>query len=148
MCSDAFTLDMFGGTSLSSGLSLGVTAFGGFAANDDDPDPTPPSPAPAIALPAGKSAPHKRGLRANLYLDDGNRGLAATWKERAKAKVAAIMIANEIGRQDRAATREEEVQLVRFAGFGSSELANGMFRPPGAAAVCWSRVSEPDCLRR
>ncbi|PZP56627.1 MAG: hypothetical protein DI604_35395, partial [Delftia acidovorans] len=46
-------LDIFGSFALSSGLGLGVTAFGGFdpiAANDDDPDPTPPSPAPARAI--------------------------------------------------------------------------------------------------
>lgn len=59
MSNDPFTLDMFGNTALSSGLGLGVTAFGGFApeaANDDDPDPTPPAPAPAIRL-VGTPAP-------------------------------------------------------------------------------------------
>lgn len=42
MSNDPFTFDMFGSSALSSGLGLGVTAFGGFspsAANDDDPDP-------------------------------------------------------------------------------------------------------------
>jgi hypothetical protein len=45
MSNAPFTFDMFGSSALSSGLGLGVTAFGGFspdAANDDDPDPTPP----------------------------------------------------------------------------------------------------------
>ncbi|MBP1847542.1 N12 class adenine-specific DNA methylase/adenine-specific DNA methylase [Rhizobium petrolearium] len=134
------TLDMFGNTALSSGLSLGVTAFGGFVpetapepANDDDPDPTPPAPAPAlpIALPQ-RSAPRRQGDRANFYLDVGeDRGLAASWKERARLNVAAILTANEIERHNIPVTREHQQRLIRFTGFGASELANGMFRRPG-----------------
>ena len=47
MSTDPFTLDMFGNTALTSGLGVGLTAFGGFdpiAANDDEPEPTPPAP--------------------------------------------------------------------------------------------------------
>ncbi len=134
------TLDMFGNTALSSGVGLGVTAFGDFApetapepANDDDPDPTPPAPAPAlpIALPQ-RSAPRRQGDRANFYLDDGeDRGLAASWKERARLSVAAILTANEIERHNIPVTREHQQRLIRFTGFGASELANGMFRRPG-----------------
>ena len=57
MSNDPFTLDMFGSSALSSGLGLGVTAFGGFdavAANDDDPEPTPPSSAPALPVATAK----------------------------------------------------------------------------------------------
>lgn len=134
------TLDMFGNTALSSGLGLGVTAFGDFApetapepANDDDPDPTPPAPAPAlpIALPQ-RSAPRRQGDRANFYFDVGeDRGLAASWKERARLNVAAILTANEIERHNIPVTREHQKRLIRFTGFGASELANGMFRRPG-----------------
>ncbi|MCA1867937.1 DEAD/DEAH box helicase family protein [Agrobacterium genomosp. 3] len=128
-------LDIFGSFALSSGLGLGVTAFGGFdpiAANDDDPDPTPPSPAPARAIskPAQK-APRKQGERANFYLDDQDRGLAATWKDRARANVAAIQTANEIERNDVPVTRNHQEKLIRYTGFGASDLANGMFRRPG-----------------
>ncbi|MCO6180951.1 DEAD/DEAH box helicase family protein [Ciceribacter sp. RN22] len=133
---DPFTLDMFGSSALSSGLSLGVTAFGGFAsepANDDDPDPTPPAPAPAMALSATrKAAARGEGDRSNFHLDDSeDRGLATSWKERARANVAAILLADEIKKQERAATRDEQAKLVRFTGFGASELANTMFRRPG-----------------
>ncbi|WP_018240611.1 helicase-related protein [Ensifer sp. BR816] len=129
---DPFTLDIFAGGALSAGLGFGVTAFGGFAANDDDPEPTPPSPAPALPSPAAiRTAPRKQGHRANYYLDDGDRGLAATWKERARKNVAAILTADEIEKQDRSATRDEQARLIRFTGFGSSDLANGMFRRPG-----------------
>lgn len=132
MSNDPFTLDMFGNTALSSslGIGLGTGALNGhdpFAANDDDPDPTPPAPAPALPVAAAR----KHGVRTNFYLDDDGRGLAAGWKERAKANVAAILLAGEIERQQRPATSEEQTRLIRFTGFGASELANGMFRRPG-----------------
>lgn len=134
---DSFTLDMFGSSALSSGRGLGVTAFGGFAANDDDPDPdpTPSSPAPAkaaITPNSAKPASRKQGGRANFYLDGNeDRGLAATWKERARLNVAAILTAGEIERNDVPVTRDHQKRLMRFTGFGASELANGMFRRPG-----------------
>ncbi len=131
MSNDPFTLDMFGNTALSSGLGLGVTAFGSFspdAANDDDPDPTPPAPAPALAIAAAPARPAR--LRANFYLES-DRALPSSWKDRARANVAAILVANNISRQDRPATRKEQAQLIRFTGFGAGELANGMFRRPG-----------------
>ncbi|MDO1585479.1 DEAD/DEAH box helicase family protein [Rhizobium oryzicola] len=131
MSNDPFTLDMFGNTALSSGLRLGVTAFGSFspeAANDDDSDPMPPAPAPALPITA---APARRaGLRANFYLD-GDRDLPSSWKDRARANVAAILVADGIAKQDRPATPKEQAQLIRFTGFGAGELANGMFRRPG-----------------
>ncbi|ABC93003.1 UNVERIFIED_ORG: N12 class adenine-specific DNA methylase/adenine-specific DNA methylase [Rhizobium etli] len=132
MSNDPFTLDMFGSSALSSGLGLGVTAFGGFAANDDEPNPTPPSPAPARALPAtNRPVPRKQGQRTNFYFDDGDRELAATWKERARINVAAILTANEIEKMNLPATPAAQARLIRFTGFGAGELANGMFRRPG-----------------
>ena len=131
MSNDPFTLDMFGSSALSSGLGLGVTAFGGFspdAANDDDPDPVPPAPAPA--LPVAETPVRRVRHRTNFYLD-GDRGLAASWKDRARANVAAILVADGIARQDRPATAKEQAQLICFTGFGAGELANGMFRRPG-----------------
>jgi len=130
------TLDMFGNTALSSGLGLGITTLGSFApeaANDDEPDPTPPAPAPALPIaPPRRSEPRRQGGRANFYLDDGeDRGLAASWKERARLNVAAILAANEIERHNFPVTREHQKRLIRFIGFGASELANGMFRRPG-----------------
>lgn len=131
MNNDPFTLDMFGSSALSSGLGLGVTAFGGFdvaAANDDDPDPTPPPLAPA--LPAGVAPTGRRGQRQNFYLD-GDRELGASWKDRARDNVAAILVADSIAKQERPATPEEQAKLIRFTGFGAGELANSMFRRPG-----------------
>lgn len=132
MSSNLFSLDMFGNTALSTTLDLGITGFGGpapDAANDDEPDPTPPAPAPALVAPTS-SHPRLRGQRSNFYLD-GDRGLAASWRDRARANVAAILIAEAIEQQDRPATPKEQAQLIRFTGFGAGELANGMFRRPG-----------------
>jgi hypothetical protein len=114
---------------------LGITAFGGFApeaANDDDPDPTPPAPSPLAAVSAMQSKARKRGHSANFYLH-GDRDLAATWKERAETNVAAILLASEIERQERAARPDEQARLIRYTGFGASELANRVFRRPGEA---------------
>jgi adenine-specific DNA methylase len=70
----------------------------------------------------------KRG--SNFYLAD-DRGLARGWKERARDNVAAIRLAVEIEADERPATAEEQEQLIRFTGFGASDLANGVFRRPG-----------------
>jgi len=132
MNDNPFTFDMFGSAALSTGIGIGDTAFGDFspvAANDDDPDPNPSSPAPALPA-ATPSSPRRSARPANFYLD-GDRGLASSWKDRARANVAAILVANSIVKQGRPATPEEQAQLIRFTGFGAGELANGVFRLPG-----------------
>jgi hypothetical protein len=137
MSSDPFTLDMFGNTALCSGLGLGITAFESFApeaavepANDNDPDPTPPAPAPPQATVPSRA----KRLRANFYLQ-GDRGLASSWKDRARANVAAILVADGIAKQDRPATPKEQARLIKFTGFGASDLANGIFRRSGRRRV-------------
>lgn len=133
MNKDPFTLDIFGSSALSSGLGLGVTAFTSISpdvANDDDPDPTPPASSPALPVPATATPKRRAELRANFYLK-GDRGLPSSWKDRARASVAAILVAGEVAKKHRPATPKEQAQLIRFTGFGASELANGMFRRPG-----------------
>ncbi|THK36767.1 lactate dehydrogenase [Ensifer sp. MPMI2T] len=127
---DRFTLDMFGATSPTSGLGLGVTASAGDFDPDDDPDPSAPAPAmPATAIPRLRPSRQDRGQNFQLL---GDRGLARGWKQRARDNLAAIALASRIEADDRPATREEQEGLIRFTGFGSSELANSMFRRPGA----------------
>ncbi|MFU0505243.1 lactate dehydrogenase [Pseudaminobacter sp. NGMCC 1.201702] len=127
---DPFTIDLFGNTALSSGPGLGVTAFAGNFEPDDDPDPS--SPAPAMPIAAIARAPSKpcRERGSNFFLAD-DRGLARGWKERARDNIAAIRLAAEIEADERPATAEEQEQLIRFTGFGASDLANGVFRRPG-----------------
>ncbi|MCP1748786.1 N12 class adenine-specific DNA methylase/adenine-specific DNA methylase [Bradyrhizobium japonicum] len=131
---DPFTLDLFGNTALSSGLDLGVTAFaGGLTArpdHDDDPDPSTPPPTTPVAAAAVSSARRARG--ANFHLA-GDRTLAKGWKDRARDNIAAIGLAAAIEADERPATLTEQEQLIRFTGFGASELANYVFRRPGEA---------------
>lgn len=131
---DPFTLDLFGNTALSSGLGLGVTAFGSdFVANDLDDDPPPTTPAPAMPARSVSLTPRRTTLSApgaNFYLS-GGRDLARGWKSRAMGNLAAIRLATEIESEDRPATVEEQAQLIRFTGFGASDLASAVFRRPG-----------------
>ncbi|XFF02372.1 N-6 DNA methylase (plasmid) [Bradyrhizobium guangxiense] len=131
---DPFTLDLFGNTALSSGLGLGVTAFGPDPGGDDDHDHDPPPSPSAPAGPAVSSTqPSPAGSRKrcdNFYLADA-RGLARTWKQRARDNVAAVRLASQVEAEQRPATVEEQRRLIRFTGFGASELANGIFRRPG-----------------
>lgn len=130
---DPFTLDLFGTTGLSSGLGFGLGAPP--PPPDDDPDDPPPStPAPvstgAVLVPPAAS---ERARGENFHLE-GDRRLAAGWKGRARDNIEAIRLAAAIERDNRPATREEQARLIRFIGFGASELANGVFRRPGEMA--------------
>jgi N12 class adenine-specific DNA methylase/adenine-specific DNA methylase len=128
---DPFTLDLFGNTALSSGLGLGVTAFSDSPANDpDDEDPAPHSPAPAVPATADAQLSRRAPQGENFHLV-GMRGLAKSWRERARDNVAAIRLAASIVDEQRPASVDEQGALIRFTGFGASELANGVFRRPG-----------------
>jgi adenine-specific DNA methylase len=128
---DPFTLDLFGNTSLSSGFSLGSSSFVLDFAPDDDDDPAPP---PAASALSAKPAPllAKPLMRERIdFRMAGSRNLASTWRQRAADNIAAILTAQEIERQDRFARPHEQEKLIRFTGFGASDLANGMFRRRG-----------------
>jgi len=131
---DPFTIDLFNNTALSSGLGLGVTAFTvDFTVEpDDDDDPDPSAPAPAGAgVGMSRSTPSARKIAGtNFHLAEA-RVLARGWKDRARDNIDAIRLAAEIEAEDRPATPEEQARLIRFIGFGSSDLANGVFRRPG-----------------
>ena len=130
---DPFTLDLFGNTALSSGLGLGVTAFtGGIIVDPDDDDPGPSTPAPvvSVAVAAHSISPTHRVKGTNFRLA-GDRALAKSWKDRARDNITAIRLAAAIEAEKRPATPEEQEQLIRFAGFGASELANFVFMRPG-----------------
>jgi len=128
---DPFTLDLFGNTALSSGLGLGVTAFSDSPANDpDDGDPSLHSPAPAVPATADAQLSRRACKGENFHLA-GTRGLAKSWRERARDNLAAIRLAASIVDEQRPASVDEQAALIRFTGFGASELANGVFRRPG-----------------
>ena len=54
-----------------------------------------------------------------------------SWRDRARDNLSAIRLAAVIEGDQRPATADEQAQLIRFTGFGASELANGVFRRPG-----------------
>ncbi|MEW6454873.1 N-6 DNA methylase [Bradyrhizobium sp. OHSU_III] len=142
---DPFTLDLFGNTALSSGLGLGVTAFAADATGDDDPHDDPPSstPSPSASTTASpRPTPSGSRKRAVDFHLAGDRGLAKGWKQRARDSIAAIRLAAQIEADERPATRDEQERLIRFTGFGASELANGVFRRPGETAFAkgWDKI--------
>jgi N12 class adenine-specific DNA methylase/adenine-specific DNA methylase len=141
---DPFTIDLFGNTALSSGLGLGVTTFAADLDGDDhdrDPPPSAPAPAAPAFAPARAREPNAVKRGDNFHLA-GDRGLAKGWKQRARDSVAAIRLAAQIEAEQRPASPDEQRQLMRFTGFGASELANGVFRRPGESefAKGWEEI--------
>jgi N12 class adenine-specific DNA methylase len=64
----------------------------------------------------------------------GDRRLAPTWRQRAADNLAAIRLLKQIESEDRPATAAEQARLIRFVGFGATDLSkllgNGSL-PPG-----------------
>ncbi len=111
------TLSLFDTTALSGGLTLGATSGPRFREDVVD-----------VA-----QAPVPERIPARTYRLDGERTLAKGWKARAADNVAAIRLLREIEAEDRRATADEQDRLIRFVGFGASDLANTLFRRTGEA---------------
>jgi N12 class adenine-specific DNA methylase len=111
--------------SLSWQVHTSETAPGGHEFNetevDDDIDEggdTPPSARDAAA----------RGVNFHL---DGDRTLARGWTARARDNIAAIGLSKALEQSGLAPTTEEQARLLRFTGFGATDLAQNCFRRPG-----------------
>jgi adenine-specific DNA methylase len=130
MSLDPFTLDLFGNTALSGfGLSAFLVGGGGDDGFEEDDHAQPQHiPEDPQRKPASVPADEARNFRL-----DGYRDLAKSWKDRARDNLAAIKLAALIEGEQRSATLGEQAQLIRFTGFGASELANACFRRPGEA---------------
>ncbi|KKB84654.1 lactate dehydrogenase [Devosia limi DSM 17137] len=127
---DPFTLNLFGGTA--QPFDLGVTAF--TAVFDDDADVDDQAPVaspPALPVAAQVQASSRPIVMATDYRLPGVRGLAKSWRDRARDNLAAIRLAARIADEQRPVTVAEQAELIRFTGFGASELVNGIFRRPG-----------------
>jgi adenine-specific DNA methylase len=107
--------------------------------NDHNDDP--PAAAGLALAPVRPCAPKTRTRGDNFHLA-GDRGLAKGWKQRARDSVAAVRLAVRIEAEQRPASPDEQRQLIRFTGFGASELANGVFRKPGESefAQGWGEI--------
>ena len=80
-----------------------------------------------VAAPA-TTTPADRGANFTLA---GERQLARSWPARARDNVAAIVLSKALEDEGRAPTAAEQEQLIRFIGFGATELAQNAFPLPG-----------------
>ena len=119
------SFDLFGSTALATGFTLDA---GGVSrpARQSAFQPTPQAGQRSELRPA--EPPIDSGGDFQLT---GDRGLAASWRERALDNLAAIRLAHQLGQEGRPATCEEQRRLIRFTGFGASDLANTCFLRPG-----------------
>lgn len=132
---DPFTIDLFGHSARTSGFDLGVAAF----APDVEVEAaielphTAPGPAVEPAIREKKKPEPQTPAKVDFRLT-GSRGLGQTWRDRARDNIAAILLAAEIERHGQPARAEQQARLIKFTGFGASDLANGIFRRPGTQA--------------
>jgi len=120
-----FTLGLFDSTALSGWTGPDPLSPADVDVSDDDgrddavaASPLPPTP-PAAA--------------GTNYVLTGDRGLAAGWPARARDNIIAITLSQALEQAGRAPTADEQAQLLRFIGFGATELAQTCFRRPGEA---------------
>ena len=114
-----FTLGLFDTTAL--GWIVQTPQHEPQAPGADDQDDGDDTDTPA--QPEAATAP-------NFYLDS-DRALARGWPARARDNLAAIRLSKELEGTGRQPTAEEQASLLRFVGFGASELAQNCFPLPG-----------------
>lgn len=114
-----FTLGLFDSTAIGWTVATPKPNAPPIVADEDDEGADPP-PAPIAARDPGQ----------NLYLDS-ERALARGWPARARDNIAAIRLSKELENTGRAPTCEEQEALLRFVGFGATELAQNAFPLPG-----------------
>ena len=124
---DPFTLSLFDNTAAPAWnhhappTSPDVDDTDGADEADDDTDENGDVSALAVT-------PVARG--SNFHLD-GDRDLARGWAARARDNIAAIRLSKALEQSGDAPTKDEQAQLLRFIGFGATELAQNCFRRPG-----------------
>ena len=115
-----FTLALFDSTGLGTSVQVPARVPVGDAADLHDAD---------AAAPPREPGPIANGSN---YVLDADRALARGWVARARDNIAAIRLSKEIEAAARAPTLDEQAQLLRFVGFGATELAQNCFPLPGA----------------
>ena len=111
-----FTLGLFDNT------ALGWTVPVPEPDEDDDADATV-----AVAAPSRKQST----VPAINYSLPGDRSLARGWPSRARDNIEAIQLSKQIEDEGRAATTDEQAQLIRYVAFGATDLAQSAFVAPG-----------------
>lgn len=113
---------LFDTTAISSGFTLGAESISPPAYEDDEEEAPVAAPVVVVFRPPAK----------NWRLSD-HRVLAPSWKGRAADNLAAIRLLQDLEREDRAATADEQDRLARFTAFSATELSQTMFRRAGEA---------------
>ncbi|MBN2162452.1 MAG: hypothetical protein JW713_05875 [Pontiellaceae bacterium] len=82
--------------------------------------------------------------RRNYRITDADDIGGGGWKQKARDNVEAIKVLHRLAAEGREATLEEKQKLVKYVGWGASELANGMFPDPrtGAFRDEWKEMAE------
>jgi hypothetical protein len=118
-----FTLSLFDNTALSDWTHHAPTVSDLCETDETDDDDTPPPP-PAAAAP---------GARGSNFHLAGDRALAQGWPARARDNIVAITLSKALEQSGRAPSADEQARLLRFIGFGATELAQNCFRRSGEA---------------
>jgi N12 class adenine-specific DNA methylase len=123
--SSAFTQGLFDTTALSPWTHHTTAAVSdSYDADPEDGDDDDTD----IDTPSDPAESPVRG--SNFHLDT-DRNLSRGWSARARDNIAAITLSKELEQSGRAPTVDEQAQLLRFIGFGATELAQNCFRRPG-----------------
>ena len=90
-----------------------------------------------------QATPVTREPGQNLYLDT-DRMLAAGWPARARANITAIRLSKELETTGRTPTPDEQAALLRFVGFGATDLAQNAFPLPGQTGFRpgWEQIGQ------
>ena len=121
----SFTLGLFDSTALSDWSHHTLQA----ATDSDEPDRADADDTdPHSDVPVAATDPTARGRNFYLVAD---RELARGWPARAHDNIAAICLSKTLEQSGRAPTGDEQARLLRFTGFGATELAQNCFRRPG-----------------
>ena len=123
-----FTMNSLFDTTALSGWSISPTPAPTTPADrQDDPD----CPEPENDTTSDPTDDSKPSNGTNYYLD-ADRTLSRGWVARARDNLAAIRLSKELEASGRVPTSDEQHQLLRFVGFGASELAQNCFPLPGS----------------
>jgi hypothetical protein len=112
-----YTLGLFDSTAL--GWTVAPPAIAP-TSPEPDADDEPQAPPPLT--------PQEKGINFAL---GGDRQLARGWPARARDNIAAIQLSRALEDAGRAPTPAEQEQLIRFIGFGATDLAQNAFPLPG-----------------
>lgn len=138
----------------SATAQLSFDLFGTSALTPAEFPPASPTRIPVKETPCGSADSAARKTsdaqpiaeRASLLAQGfrlaGDRGLAQGWKQRAIDNIEAIRLLKEIEIESRPATPDEQVKLIRFSAFSSTELAQNIFRRAGAFSAGWQQLGQ------